>query len=132
MSDDFLVDHICIACDIIAELKLVIFSNICYESKSFCCGTIDKFSDNIKDSTLVDFLQPTNITSPLLACSDLDRIESDFSYQLCLSQHVLPSCAMDLHYPDLCKLRCILDVASYYPDHIYVSCNTPTFATKVK
>jgi hypothetical protein len=33
MSDDFLVDHIYITCDRIAELKRDVFSNICYVSK---------------------------------------------------------------------------------------------------
>jgi hypothetical protein len=43
MSDDFMVDHICITCDRIAELKLDVFSNICNVSKCFCFGTTVNF-----------------------------------------------------------------------------------------
>jgi hypothetical protein len=57
----------------------------------------------------------------MLACSDLVRTESDLSHPLCLSKHVLPSCAMDLYFIDLCKLRCILNVVSNYLEQIYVS-----------
>jgi hypothetical protein len=41
LDDNFLVDHICITCDRINELKLIVFSPICYVSQSFCCGTLD-------------------------------------------------------------------------------------------
>jgi hypothetical protein len=41
MNDNFLVDHICITCDRINELKLDVLSPICYVSQSFCCGTLD-------------------------------------------------------------------------------------------
>jgi hypothetical protein len=121
MNDNFLVDHIYITCDRIAELKLAIFSHICYVSNSFYCWTIHNLCDNIEDSSLVDFLHPTKIASPMLACSDLVRTESDLSHPLCLFKHVLPSCAMDLYFIDLFKLRCILDIVSNYLDHIYVS-----------
>jgi hypothetical protein len=58
------------------------------------------------------------------------RIASDFSYSLCLSQHVLPSCAMDLYFIDLCKLKCILDIVCNYLHHIYVSYIYQSSATK--
>jgi hypothetical protein len=47
MSDDFPADHIYITCDRIAELKLAIFSHICYVSNLFYCGTIHNLCDNI-------------------------------------------------------------------------------------
>jgi hypothetical protein len=43
MSDDFMVDHICITCDRIAELKLAVFSNICIVSKCFFFGKTVNF-----------------------------------------------------------------------------------------
>jgi hypothetical protein len=43
MSGDFLVNHICITCDKIAELKLDIFSHIGNVSKCFCYGTTVNF-----------------------------------------------------------------------------------------
>jgi hypothetical protein len=143
MSADFLVDHIYITCDRIAELKLVVFGHICYVSNSFCYNIgdsslvdflqptkIHNLCYNIGDSSLVDFLQPTKIASPMLACSDLVRTQSDLSHPLCLSKHVLPSCAMGLYFIDLCKLRCILDVVRNYLDHIYVSSIYQSSATE--
>jgi hypothetical protein len=113
MDDNFLVDHICITCDRIADFKLAVFSHLCYVSQSFYCGTLDYIRDMMKiHSGLVDILQPTKVNLHVLDCSNSARIESDISYPLCLSQHMLLSCAMDLYFIDLCKLRCILDVAS--------------------
>jgi hypothetical protein len=37
-NDIFLINHICITCDRIVELKLVVFSHICNVLKCFCCG----------------------------------------------------------------------------------------------
>jgi hypothetical protein len=59
MNNNFLVDHICITCDRINELKLAVFSPICYVPQSFCCGTLDYARDNMKiHSGLVDIFQP--------------------------------------------------------------------------
>jgi hypothetical protein len=56
----------------------------------------------------------------MLDCCNPARIASDLSSSLCFSQHVLPSCTMDLYFIDLCKLGCILRVMHNYLDHIYV------------
>jgi hypothetical protein len=47
MDENFLVDHICITCDKIAELKIAACSSICYVMKYFCCGIVHSFYDCI-------------------------------------------------------------------------------------
>jgi hypothetical protein len=131
LDDNFLVDHICITCDRINELTLAVFSPICYVSQSFCCGTLDYVCDNMKiHSSLVDIFRPANVLLSMLDCCNLAGIASDLSYSLCLSQHVLPSCAMDLYFIDLRKIGCILDVVCNYLDHIYVSSIYQSSATE--
>jgi len=107
MNDNFLVDHICITCDRIAELHLAVFSHICNVPNYFCCGTRVQFRDNMISYDLLDIVQPTKLVLPLLDCSDLARLESNFSYPLCLSQILLPKCATDLYFTYICKLSCM-------------------------
>jgi hypothetical protein len=124
MNDNFLVNHICITCDRIAYLTLVVFSHICYVSQSFCYGTLDYVRDMMKiHSGLVDILQPTKVILPVLDCSNSARIESDISYSLCLSPNLLPSCSTDLYFTYICKLSCILYTACNAHDPISV-CST--------
>jgi hypothetical protein len=59
MNVSFLVDHVCITCDRINELKLYVFSSICYVSLSFCCGTLDYVRNSLMHSGLVEVFQPT-------------------------------------------------------------------------
>jgi hypothetical protein len=90
MDDSFLVDHICITCDRINELKLAVFSRICFVSQSFCCGTLDYVRDSMQlYPGLIDILQPNDIILHMFKCSNSARIELDFSYPLSLSQHML-------------------------------------------
>lgn len=70
MSDNFMVDHICITCDRIAEQKLAVFHHICNVSKCFCYGTRAHFRDNMISYDLLDILHPTNLVQPMLVCSD--------------------------------------------------------------
>jgi hypothetical protein len=57
MNGTFLVDHMCITCDRIMELKIAVFSPICYVSQSFCVGIVDHGRDNKNiNSVLVDIL----------------------------------------------------------------------------
>jgi hypothetical protein len=79
MNDNFLVDHICITCDRINELKLDVLSPICYVSQLFCCGALDYVRHSMQlYPSLVDILQPTNILLPVFECLNFARIESDF------------------------------------------------------
>ena len=81
LSDNFLVDHICITCDKIDELKVVVFSHICYMPKCFHWGTLDHVRDSMKiTSGLVHILQPNFFFLPMLDCSKPARIESELSY----------------------------------------------------
>jgi hypothetical protein len=115
MNDNFLVDHICITCDRINALKLDVLSPICYVSQSFCCGTLDYVRDSMQlYSGLVDLLQPTNILLPVLECSNSARIESDFSYPLSLSQHMLHLYATKMYFTYTCNLSCLM-----YSRHIF-------------
>jgi hypothetical protein len=77
INSNFLVDHICITCDRIMELKLAVFSPICYVSQSFCVGIVDHVRDNKKiNYVLVDILQPTKIILPMLDYCNPARIDS--------------------------------------------------------
>jgi hypothetical protein len=66
--------------------------------------------------SLVDILQPTNVLLPVLECSNSARIESDFSYPLSLSQHMLHLYATKIYFTYICKLGCILCTASINHD----------------
>ena len=122
MDEKFLVDHICITCDKIAELKIAACSSICYVMKSFCCGIVHNFHDCMNiDSVLVDILQPTKVILQMLDCFNSYRIESDLSYPLCLSQHMLHFNAIDKRFTYICKLSCILYTLSYGHDSIPIS-----------
>ena len=121
MHENFMVDHICITCARIAELKLAVFSHVCYVPTKFCCGMDTKIHSSMKlNSGLVDILQPTKVILPMLDCSILSRIESDLSYPLCLSQNVFHVCATDLCFTYICKLSCILYAASHGHDRITI------------
>jgi hypothetical protein len=123
MNDNFLVDHICITCDRINEQKLDVLSPICYVSQFFCCGTLDYVRDSMQlYPGLVDILQPTNILLPVLECSNSARIESDFSYPLSLSQHMLHLYATKIYFTYICNLSCILCTTSI--DHDRSICST--------
>jgi hypothetical protein len=106
MSDDFLVDHICITCDRIAELKLAIFSNICNVSKWFCYRTTVHFRDSMMYSGLFDGFQPTK--HAMLGCSILASLQSDLLYLLCLFHTSLPKCDTDPYFTYICNFSCIL------------------------
>src|SRR4051812_11993826 len=109
MDENFLVDHICITCDRIAELKLVVFSHTCYVSRYLCGGIDFTICDNMKViSHLVNIVHRTKVTLPMLDCSNLSRFESYFSYNLCLSHNVLLKCATAIYFTDICKLSCML------------------------
>jgi hypothetical protein len=69
MNDTFLVNHICITCDKISELKLAVFSHIRNVSKCFCCGKTVHFRDSWMHSGLIDVFQPTKLD--MLGCSNL-------------------------------------------------------------
>lgn len=107
-NENFMVDHLCITCDKISELKVVVFSHICYMPTCFCCETLDKFQDIMMHSVLVDILQPTKIISCLLDCSNVAKSGSDLSYNLYLSQHMLHLYAPESCFTYICKLSCIL------------------------
>ena len=98
MNEHFLVDHICITYDKIAELHRAIFSHICYVPESFSFGTITN-SQYMMYSSLVDVLQQTK--AALLNCSNHTRFEHDYTHTLCLSQ-------TELYFTYICKLSCIL------------------------
>ena len=118
-----MVDHICITCDRIAELKHVVFRHICNVSNSFCCGTRANFHDNMNIySGLDNSLHPTK-ESHMLDCSRLARLKSDLSYMCCLSQKLLPSCVTDLYFTYVCNLSCILYIAGNDHDPISI-CST--------
>jgi hypothetical protein len=125
MNGYFLVDHICITCDRIMELKIVVFSPICYVSQSFCVGIVDHVRDikNI-NYVLVDILQPTKIILPMLDCCNNARIESKFSYPLCLSQHMLHLYATDyMNFTYICNFSCILSTGNTH----HVKTNTTCY-----
>jgi hypothetical protein len=107
LDDNFLVDHICITCDRINELKLVVFRPICYVSQSFCCGTLDYVRDNMKiHSGLVDILQPAKGHLSMLTYCHPARIESDF--------HTRPNTCciyMLLKYTSLIFANCVVSSA---------------------
>jgi hypothetical protein len=75
------------------------------------------------DSFMVDILQPTKVILPMLDCSNSSRIESDLSYSLCLSQHMLLLNATNICFTYICKLSCTLYTLSYCHDHISI-CST--------
>ena len=80
MDENFLVDHICITCARIAELKQAVFSHICNVSQNVCYGTIVHVRDIMEiHSGLVDILQPTQVILPMLDCFNLARIKPKFS-----------------------------------------------------
>jgi hypothetical protein len=124
MNKNFLVDHICITCDRIGDLKLAVFSHIHNVLTSFCYGTLDHVHNSMKlNSGLVAILQPTNEILSMLDCSNLARIESDFSHPLCLSQHMLHLDATYLYFTYICKPSCILYTLIYCHGHISI-CST--------
>jgi hypothetical protein len=80
-----MVDHICITCDRIAELKLAVFRDICNVSKCFCSRTTIHFQDSMMYSGLLDMFLPTK--HDMLDCS-IASLQSNFLYLLCLSHTV--------------------------------------------
>ena len=111
------MDHICITCDRIAELKHAVFSHICCVSMT-CCGTYAEICDSMKlKSDLVDIMQPTQVILPMLDRCNLARIEPKFSYPLCLSQKSLSGSATALYFTYICKLSCILHTGQH--DHVH-------------
>ena len=113
MNENFLVDHICITYDNIAELKHFSCNHICSVPKSFCFGTIPHYHDNMMSSSLVDVPQRTKVASPLLDCSDLARFAYDYAHPSCLSQ-------TDLCFTYICKLSCILSTGNNGHDYLPV------------
>ena len=131
MDEKFLVDHICITSDKIAELKIAACSSICYVMKSFCCGIVHNFHDCMNiDSVLVDILQPTKVILQMLDCFNSYTIKSDLTYPLCLSQHMLHFNAIDKRFTYICKLSCILYTLSYGHDSIPISNTYQSSAVK--
>ena len=107
MNENFLVDHICITCDRISELKLLVFSQVCNVPVFDCFGTIAHVQDSMKiHSALVDIVQPTKLIVPMVG-SDFPRIGCDLSYSRCLSHALMPSCN-DFFFTYICKISCIL------------------------
>jgi hypothetical protein len=107
------------------ELKIVVFSPICYVSQSFCVLIVDHVRDSKNiNYILVDILQPTKIIIPMLDYCNPDRIESHFSYPLCLSQHMLHLFATDyMNITNICNFSCILSIGNTH----HVKTNTTCY-----
>jgi hypothetical protein len=108
VNDICLVNHICITCDIIAELKLVFFSHICNVSKHF--------RDSLMHSGLLDVFQPIKLD--MLGCSNLASLQSNWFNSLCLFHNLLPTCATDPYFTYICKLSCMLPMG--HNDHAHI------------
>jgi hypothetical protein len=117
MNDTFLINHICITCDTIAELKLAISSHICNVSTCFCCGKTIHFRDSLMYSSLLDVFQPTKFD--ILGCSNLASLQSNWLYSLCLFHNLLPTCATNPYFTYICKLSCKLPTG--HNDHAHIT-----------
>ena len=86
MDENFLVDHICITCYSLADFDLNVFSQVCNVRISDCFGRVAHVPDSMNiHSALVDIVQPTKVTLPMLVGSVFPRIGCDLSYFCCLN-----------------------------------------------